>query len=251
MMTALIVEDEILAARRLIRLIQQLDASIKCVGPVDSVEGTLEWLSSHPTPDLIFMDIHLSDGSSFEVFSAADVQTPVIFTTAYDKYALDAFQLHTVDYLLKPIKVEELERALNKFQLFSSYLLPDYQKIKMAPEPEEILARRFLVKSGSKMQVVKVADASWFCTQNKNVYLVTQNGRKFALDFSMEKLEEMLDPKVFFRINRQFIVHIDRIGSVVPYTKGRVKLELSPSAEEEVVVSAEKSPLFKKWLTGQ
>jgi len=247
-MTIFIIEDEDMAARRLQKLIQDCEPAARILGRADGIESTVDWLKSHPKPDLIFMDIHLSDGSAFEIFSRYQVQSPVIFSTAYDQYAIQAFKHHTIDYLLKPVKLEELRQALAKYQRTAGPQTADYQSLADLI-PQVRAPRRFLIRSGSTMKVVDASEAAYYFSQNKITYLVATNGKRYAIDFTMDKLEQMLDTTTFFRINRQFIISVAAIREMHTHSKSRVKIVLSPACDEEVVVSAERSPHFKRWLT--
>ncbi|HRD82296.1 MAG: response regulator transcription factor [Saprospiraceae bacterium] len=247
-MNIFIIEDEDMAARRLQKLISDCEPGAVISGRADGIESAVAWLKNHPQPDLIFMDIHLSDGSAFEIFSRFQVQSPIIFSTAYDQYAIQAFKHHTIDYLLKPVKVEELRQALAKYQRMTAAQTPDYQSLADLI-PQVRAPRRFLIRSGSTMKVVDASEAAYYFSQNKITYLVATNGKRYAIDFTMDKLEQLLDPTTFFRINRQFIISVAAIREMHAHSKSRVKIVLSPSSEEEVVVSAERSPHFKRWLT--
>lgn len=248
-MVALIIEDEVIAANRLFRLIESIDKDIQCVGPIGSLSEAFRWFQENPMPDLILMDIHLADGTSFEIFSQVDIQAPVIFTTAFDKYAINAFSVNAVDYLLKPIKAAQLQLAIKKFKILNTAFIPDYRQMNISEKVDLAAPKRFLIRTGGKLNVVRLEETAWFFTQNKVVYLTTWDGKKSPLDYSMEKLEEVLNGESFFRINRQFIIHIDSVTSILPHSKGRVRLILNPEYHEDVVVSAEKTPVFKKWIT--
>lgn len=251
-MRALIVEDEIHAATRLEKYIHEVNPSIEILGVQESIEGVVDWFSNNRAPDLVFMDIHLSDGNCFEIFDQVTIDCPIIFATAYDEYALKAFQHHSIDYLLKPIKKAELERALAKLE---HYNLQPSEEIKgtggvTGEEDETIGARRFLIKVGAKINLIRLDEIAYFYSRDKITFAITREGRRFPLNKSLEALEVELPPQEFFRINRKFIIHMDSIGAMSSHTKGRVKIELDPPAELESIVSTEKSPHFKKWLLG-
>lgn len=248
-MKVLIIEDEAAAARRLQKLIQDIDPAIEVVAQLDSIETTMEWLGVHELPELIFMDIHLADGSSFEIFHYVKINRPVIFTTAYDQYAIQAFKVNAIDYLLKPIKQNELEQAIEKYKQWKSNAFFDYQQLAKAMQQEN-QPRRLLIKLGQTIRVVNMNEAAYFYTENKITFVVTQEGKRYPLDFSLEKVEELVDDKSFFRINRQFIVNIQSIKEMYAYSKSRVKLELVPPCDLDTVVSTERSPVFKRWLQG-
>ncbi len=247
-MKILLIEDEDTAARRLQKLILECEPSAEIVGRADGVESAVSWLNAHPRPDLIFMDIHLSDGSAFEIFQRIAVDSPVVFSTAYDQYAIQAFKHNTVDYLLKPVKLEELRPAIAKYRRTATTPVPDYRLLADLI-PQGKAPRRFLIRTGHTMKVVDAADAAYFYSQNKISYLVAKTGKKYPVDFPLDRLEHMLDPARFFRINRQFIITVEAIHEMHAYSKSRVKIELLPPCEHEAVVSTEKSPHFKRWLT--
>ncbi len=249
-MKVLIIEDEEAAARRLHKLIREIDPSMEIVAELDSIESTLTWLNNHGLPDLIFLDIHLADGSSFEIFNHIKIEKPVIFTTAYDQYALQAFQVNALDYLLKPIKRQELEHAIEKYRKWQGEWRTDYRELTKLLQ-KDIASKRFLIKLGQTIRVVDLQDAAYFYTESKITFLVSKDGKRYPLDISLEKVEEMADPQTFFRINRQFIVNINAIKEMYAYSKSRVKLELIPRCDLDTVVSTERSPVFKKWLTGE
>lgn len=248
-MNVLIIEDEIMAARRLKNLVTKINPDIEIVDQLDSIEGVLNWLQNNELPDLIFMDIHLADGSSFEIFNHVDIEKPVIFTTAYDVYAIQAFQVNAVDYILKPIKEDKLRAALEKYHKFHKETKINYQKIvqSLQPSPEE---KRFLIRLGHSIRLVEIKDVSYFYTRDKITFLITNAGKRYPIDYSLEKLEDMVNPKKFFRINRQFIINLDAIKEMISYSKSRVKIQLDPSCDLETIVSTERSPVFKKWLLG-
>ena len=249
-MKALIVEDEGGAATRLKKVVAEIDESIEWVGWEETIEGTVQWLDKHPAPDVIFMDIHLADGSCFEIFDQTTIDCPVIFTTAYDEYALKAFEQHSLDYVLKPLKKKQLERAINKLHKFyegrsEPTTKSDFTESLSASDD----LRRMLVKVGPKIALVKLEDVAYFYSQNKITFLVTKEGRRYPLDKSLEYVENNLFDESFFRVNRQYIIHMDALNGMVSHTKGRVKLTLKPPIEDDIVVSTERSPRFKKWLT--
>lgn len=252
-MNVLIIEDETAAARRLEKLLSEVEPQAKVLDRLDSVEAAVQWLHQHPEPDLILLDIHLADGSGFDIFEHARITCPVIFTTAYDEYALKAFKINTVDYLLKPIKTTELAAALEKFKSLHLLKPPDYQTIASLARPSEgpRYLRRMLIKFGNSIRLIDMDDAAYFYTKDKITFLVsTSSGKRLPVDYPLEKLETLLDPKAFFRINRQFIIQVNAIREMQPYSKSRIKVDLQPSTELETVVSTERAAEFKKWLVG-
>jgi DNA-binding LytR/AlgR family response regulator len=248
MLKVLIVEDEFPAAKRLIRLLEQVDPTIEVLDTLDSVERAVAWLKQHQA-DLIFLDIHLADGNSFSIFEQVTVKTPIIFATAYDKYAIQAFKLNSVDYLLKPIEREELAQSLAKYRDTRQTQAPlDVEALLRAMQPQHEYQKRFMVTAGDKIKSVPIEEVAYFFGQQKYVFLTTKDNRQYIVDFTLGKLEDMLDPQRFFRINRQFIISFDAIASMFAYSKSRVKIELDPPGEIEAIVSIEKAPRFKEWL---
>lgn len=249
-MKVLIIEDEEAAARRLKKLILEIDADIEVVEELDSIEGTLLWLEQNEMPELIFLDIHLADGSSFEIFNYHKIEQPIIFTTAYDEYALQAFKLNAIDYLLKPIKRQELETAIKKYRKWQNFRPFDYGQLAKALQKDR-RERRFLIRVGQNFRIVEIKEVAYFYTENKITFLVTKSGKRYPIDYSLEKLEEELDKLSFFRINRQFLICVAAIKNMYAYSKSRVKIDLDPECKLESVVSTERSPHFKKWLAGE
>ena len=246
-MKVLIIEDEQLAAERLYDLLLELDPAFEVVGILDSIETTVEWLCENPMPDLLFFDIHLADGNSFKIFQHVKITKPVIFTTAYDKYAIDAFQVNAIDYLLKPVKRPALQKAVEKYKEWSKPTDLDYTKLQSMMS-DKLLEKRFLIRFGQTMKVVDINEVAYFYTSDKITFLVTKKGKRYPIDYSLEQLMNITDPRKFFRANRQFVVHIEAIGEMFSHSKSRVKIILHPPCEFDVVVSSERSPLFKKWL---
>ena len=249
-MKVLIIEDETAAARRLKNLINKVNPDIEIVDQLDSIEGTLNWLNDNELPDLIFMDIHLADGSSFEIFNHHPIEKPVIFTTAYDVYAIQAFQVNTVDYILKPIKEEQLKSALEKYNKFHKVAHIDYQKVVQSLQTDT-QEKRFLIRLGHSIRLVEMKDVAYFYTKDKITFLVTKTGKRYPVDYTLEKLEDMASSRKFFRINRQFIINYDSIKDMLSYSKSRVKIQLNPPCDFDTIVSTERSPSFKKWLLGE
>lgn len=249
-MNVLIVEDEKLAADHLARLLHSLDGSYRVVATIESVKKATEWLRNH-TPDLLLMDIHLADDISFKILDAVEVHAPIIFTTAYDQYAIQAFKHNSIDYLLKPIGKEDLEKALHKLHNRMQQANPvNYTQLmellSKGSKPE--FKKRFLVSTGSKIKTIPVEDAAYFFAEGRYVTLYTKSGQKYIIDLTMDHLQETLDPEQFFRVNRQFIVSIDSIAQMYAWSKSRLKLVLNPDIPHDVIVSIDRSPEFKKWL---
>ena len=250
-MNVLIIEDEILASERLSLLIKQYDSTINILGSLESIEEAVKWLSTKAHPDLLFVDIHLADGHSFEIFKKIAVKKPIIFTTAFDKYALDAFQLFSIDYILKPVTAEALANAFTKYKLLASGFVPaDYGA--MLQDVKESFStkykNRFLAKVGQRLFFIPVKEIIYFVAENKIVYLVTTEGKKYIVNIIMEKLETMVDPTLFFRANRKFMVHADAIEQVRPYDNNRLLIIIKNIAStEKIIISRERTTDFKNW----
>jgi len=253
-MQVLILEDEPAAARKLRRLLEADGRITGIAGELDSVEAALQWVKTHPPPELIFSDIELADGLSFEVFRQWPDCPPIVFVSAYDQYALEAFRSPGVDYLLKPVKAEELKRALDKFMALTgktksvdlAVLRHAFEQLNSAAAP-----KRFLVRFGEKLVALQAADAAYYMVDGRVVFYMAQDGKRYPLDLSLEEVENLLDPAVFFRINRQFIVQVKAIRNMHVVSKSRVKLDLHPAHAGDTIVSKEKSPLFRVWIQGK
>jgi two-component system response regulator LytT len=256
-MDVLVIEDEELAVRKLTKLLQDVDHSIRIVGTAASVRASVQWLQNNATPDLILMDIELADGQSFEIFEQTPVESPVIFTTSYDEYALRAFKVNSIDYLLKPIKRHELEASLEKHRKLRNPAEPEtggrlaidalVQQLRQQIQPAEY-RKRFLVKHLSQWMPIEVADIAYFYSEEGISLFRTRTNQKFSVDYTLDELEAMLDPLQFFRANRQFIVDINCVQQIHPYFNNKLKLTLKPAPEEEVLVSRERATEFKKWM---
>ena len=250
-MNVLIIEDEKPSARRLQRMLQALHLEVETL--LHSVEESLEWFQNNEHPDLIFLDIQLSDGLSFEIFETIDIKSAIIFTTAYDEYALQAFKLNSIDYLLKPIDVEDLARAVTKYQerapqKQSVTLDFNYIKKLLVNPIDREYKKRFSIKVGQHLKLINIDDIECFYSENKGTYLHTSEGRNYLLDTTLEHLEEELEPQTFFRINRKFYVNINAIKDMVSYTNSRLQIKLKTYNEQEVIVARERVKDFKVWL---
>jgi DNA-binding LytR/AlgR family response regulator len=251
MINILIIEDEEPAANRLKKMVAELEPDANVLENIVSVNSAVQWLKQNPSPDLIFSDIQLSDGLSFEIFKSVEVQCPVIFITAYDQYAIDAFKVNSIDYLLKPIKKDDLEVALNKFKKLSikDTSAIDINKVLEAfNSPKSEYKTRFIVRYGEHIKTIKIEEVAYFYTEDKINFLTTNEGRRYTIDYNLDNLEGMLDPKTFFRINRQFIISIHAISEMFSYSKSRVLVKLNPPSKHETIVSTERSGDFKLWL---
>jgi len=248
-MRILIVEDEKLAADRLMTLLKEYDPSVEVVACTESVEDTVHYLQHHAAPDLLLLDIHLSDGHSFEIFKQVAYNKPVIFITAYDQYALEAFKLHSVDYILKPVSLTALAAAINKYkQLSASYTATDFGQL-LPSLNGKIFKKRFLGKVGQRLFFIDTNDIAFFQADNKVVYLADKEGNRYVVDHTMEKLEELLDNQEFFRLNRRYIVRINAIEQVKPYFNGRLKLVVKGAAQtDELVISRDRAAGFRQWV---
>lgn len=249
-MKVLIIEDEAPAFRRLQRILEEIDPKIEIVEVIDSIEDSVKWFRHHDAPDLIFMDIQLADGLSFNIFNQIELTTPVIFTTAYDEYALKAFRVNSIDYLLKPIEKALLKNSLDKWTALKTVFNDnqDLGEILKSIQPEsKTYKSRFLVKVKDQLLAIKVRDIVYFFTENGIVYLKTEKN-KYALDHTLDVIEAQLDPQLFFRLNRQYIANLDAIVSSSAYDKGKIMVELNPKTPTPTIVSREKSGDFKRWL---
>ena len=251
-MKALIIEDEAPAVRRLKSLLEQQEERYIILDEIDTVEDALEWLEQHPQPDVIFSDIQLADGLSFEIYEKHPITCPIIFTTAYDEYAVKAFEHNGIDYLLKPYSEEHLAKALERLKQFqpqqSLDLTKALEQISVNKGDGRDYKSRFLISKADSLIPVKVEDVAYIYTEDKAVLLMTNDNMRYFINYSLDELEELLDPKFFFRLNRQFIVQIDSILKISNYFNGKLKVELQPSISDEVVVSRAKAPVLKSWL---
>ncbi len=250
-MNVLIIEDEKPSARRLQRMLASIQVQAEVM--LHSVEESITWFKNNEHPDLIFLDIQLSDGLSFEIFETIDIKSAVIFTTAYDEYALQAFKLNSIDYLLKPIDADELEKAVKKYQdrvpkqQAVTIDFNDIKKLLVNPIDREY-KKRFSVKVGQHLKLINIEDIECFYSENKGTYVYTTEGRSYLLDTTLELLENELEPQMFFRVNRKFFVNINAIKDMVSYTNSRVQIKLNSYNDDEVIVARERVKDFKAWL---
>lgn len=253
-MRVLIIEDEPAIARRMSKLLQEIDATIELLDTLSSIETSVAWLKAHTEPDLILMDIHLADGSSFEIFDEVKVNCPVIFTTAYDQYALQAFKVNSIDYLLKPVEKEALAESLKKLSRLQSPSRQalDYQMlVEMLGVKKADYLKRMVIRFGDVIKAVEVKDVAYFYTDEKIVFATMNEGKTYPVDFTLDQLEKKMDPERFFRINRKFLISYESISKMISYSKSRVKITLVPDCELEVISSTERSGDFKEWLAGK
>lgn len=253
-MKTIIIEDEEYAARRLENLIKECDPDIEIVAKLQSVKESVKWFKTNPHPDLIFLDIQLEDDLSFAIFEQVQVQSKIIFTTAFDEYAIKAFKLKSIDYLFKPISKEELCQSITKYKQW------DYEK-KMLIDPAELrklllpnqptYRDRFMVTVGEKLKTIIVEDIAYFFSTSGITFVVMKDKRQYSVDLSLDMIKEQLNPLEFFRINRQYFVRLTAIASVILYPKSRLKIILNPPTDEIIFVSIERVTEFKRWLNGE
>jgi len=252
-MRILIIEDEEPAANRLKKMILDFELTAEITSNLVSIASSVKWLKENPTPDLIFMDIHLSDGDSFQIFNELEVTSPVVFVTAYDQYALDAFKVNSIDYLLKPVKKEDLSRALDKYKQRGSsnmqQMMDLLKQMNITPSKKET-QKRIVIRYGDTIKMVEIADIAYFFTEDKINFLCTKGNLSYPIDQNLDELESIVDDTIFFRINRQYIININAIDKMLAWSKSRVKVILKPSCANETIVSTERSPHFKEWLNG-
>ena len=250
-MKVLIVEDESMAAKRLTTLLQKLEPEIEILDQLDSVKTAVNWLSENEA-DLLFFDIQLADGLSFEIFNQVKINTPIIFTTAFDEYAIKAFKLNSIDYLLKPIDPEELKNALEKFHLNFSKANPVQPNLNLLEQAMQMLTKqykeRFVVKIGEHIHTVSVNDAAYFFSQEKATFIQSGEKKRYIIDYTLEEVEALVDPKEFFRINRKYLISLLGIKDIVTYSNSRLRIILNMSDEMDAIVSRERVQDFKKWL---
>lgn len=257
-MKILIVEDEDLAVKKLKKTLLSVDETATVVGEADSIKSTVNWLETNPSPDLILMDIELADGQSFEIFNQVHVKSPVIFITSYDEYALKAFKVNSVDYLLKPVQKEDLHAALDKYREMKKIYKSDDENPSISLEvlvkelqqklhPKEF-RKRFLVKHGQKLVSVEVDEIAYFFSDGRLNFFKTYDNRKFVVDYTMDELNEMLDPDKYFRISRSFFIYVNSVSQIHDYFGNRLILHLKPETDKEAIVSREKVTDFKTWL---
>jgi two-component system response regulator LytT len=250
MPSVLIIEDELPNIQRLEKMLHVLDSGITIAATIQTVEASIKWLKAHEQPDIIFMDIRLTDGLSFEIFNQVKVTAPVIFITAYDEYALKAFEVNGVDYLLKPLEADKLERSIYKAKSIAGLRSNEsiLNLVKSMQAKQTIYRSRFLIAYRDKYILVIASDIAYFSSENKATFLIMHDSQRYMVDQTLEILEKELDPDVFFRISRQFIVSLKSIHKIHQSFNGQLKVELSPVLDEGVLMSREKSSQLKKWL---
>ncbi|GAA3513979.1 LytTR family DNA-binding domain-containing protein [Aquimarina addita] len=250
-MNVLIIEDEKPSARRLKRMLEELDIKVDTM--LHSVTESIEWFSKNEHPDLIFLDIQLSDGLSFEIFDTVTIKSAIIFTTAYDEYALKAFKLNSIDYLLKPIDDEELEAAIQKYkkqQPAKQQIQVDFEDIKklLVNPIDRTYKKRFTARVGQHLKIFSVEEIECFYSENKGTYLHTKENRNYLIDNTLEALEDELNPQQFYRVSRKFFININAIEDIISYTNSRLQIKLNHFNEQEIIVARERVKDFKEWL---
>lgn len=256
-MKAVIIEDEILAAERLELLLKRYDSSISILTVLDSVKTAVEWFQQNEAPEIAFFDIQLADGLSFEIFEQVKINCPVIFTTAFNQYAIEAFKVNSIDYLLKPFGLEDIKKSFEKLSILrggnksASPTLPDLAALQrvMLSMTQKQYKTRFMVKIGEHLSAILVDEIAYFYSESKITWLRHQNSKKYPLDYKLEELETLVNPERFYRLNRTFIVALDAIKDVVTYSNSRLKIVLKdPPNKEDILISREKVQDFKSWL---
>ncbi|HZX75426.1 MAG TPA: LytTR family DNA-binding domain-containing protein [Cyclobacteriaceae bacterium] len=256
-MKIFIVEDEELAVKKLQKTLLSVGNDLEVVGNANSIVSAVEWLKSNPQPDLILMDIELADGQSFEIFNLMEVKSPVIFTTSYDEYALKAFKVNSLDYLLKPIQKDELENAIAKFknlkQVYAGQQPQETPISALVKELQQTLQskefrKRFLVKYMTKLLSIDVTSIAYFYSDDRLSFFKTEDDKKYMVDYTIDEIENMVDPDQFFRINRAFLVSVKSVEQIHDYFGNRLKLNLKPAIDKEALVSREKVTEFKNWM---
>jgi DNA-binding LytR/AlgR family response regulator len=249
-MRVLIIEDERPAAARMKQLIGKFLPEAAIFGHLDSIISAVNWLQNEPSPDLIFCDIELADGQSFEIFEQVQIKSPIIFTTAYDQYAIKAFKLNSIDYLLKPIDPEELEKAISKYKEQSFQPQLNINQLQQLLKPQETdYKRRFMVKIGEKIQSIPLEEVAYFFSAERTIFMQSKEiGKRYILDYTLDQIEEMLDPKMFFRLNRKYITTFESIDQVLSYSNSRLKVKLKSCDDNDILISREKVAKFKEWL---
>lgn len=250
-MRVVIIEDESLAADKLERYLLKYDDNLLIMDKLSSIQEAVFWFQNNQNYDVVFMDIQLTDGLSFEIFNQTQITKPVIFTTAFDEYAIDAFKVNSIDYILKPITFTDVSKAMNKLTEMQKVFTGNDSMISVVKQIEEKKTKdRFLVRLGNHIHSIKTIDISLFYADGRTVYLITNAKRKYILDYKLESLEEVLNPSEFFRVNRTFIVNISDIQDVLVYSNSRLKISSKAFNDKEIIVSREKVNAFKDWLEG-
>lgn len=251
-MDILIIEDEQLGAERLAALVHEIDPAHRVLAICPSIRDSVEWLGTHPAPDLILMDIELADGQCFDIFSQVEVTAPVVFTTSYDEYALQAFKVNSIDYLLKPVRKEELQAALDKLSRLRSQFgggaIDINRLLEQLQQGRSAYRSRFLAKQGNKLIAIGIEEIAYFYAEDRITLFRTWDGRRFVAEYKLEELETMLNPQDFHRINRSVIAHVRSVQEIHNHFNGRLKVILKPALDKETIVSREGAMAFKLWM---
>lgn len=250
-MTAVIIEDENFASKRLATLIKELAPEIDIIGQITSVENGRKWFDTHPKPDLIFLDIQLNDGYGFDILDPLDDHPPVIFTTAYNEYAIRGFKYNGLDYLLKPIDKNDLRNALNKYrklQIKPTVVFDEHKLEKIKDLFHKEYKKRFMIKIGNQFNTFNVEDIAYFKSNDGLIFLHSHTGQRYPIEYSIDQLEDILDPVHFFRVNRKFMISVKSVIEIHSYFNSRLLLNLKPEEKEQIIVSRERTSNFKKWL---
>ncbi|MFR0679194.1 LytR/AlgR family response regulator transcription factor [Dysgonomonas mossii] len=250
-MRILIVEDETAAYESLVRILHNIDPYIQIMGNTESVKQTVNWLGSNPEPDLILLDIHLSDGSSFLIFESIEIETPIIFTTAYDEYAIEAFKVNSIDYLLKPIKEEELERAIQKFKKRTNSEMAEYLSRLSQLVPTKRYKEKLLIPLKDKLLPIDLKEVSYFYTTDKNTHVYMKNGNSYPYSKTLEQIFSSLNPEDFYRANKQYIIARDSVKNITIWFDSRLLLTLDTDVPERIYISKNKAADFKLWLVNE
>jgi DNA-binding LytR/AlgR family response regulator len=253
-MRILIIEDEQNATERLEKLVIEISPEKKVIGKCRSIQQTVEWLQENEYPDLILSDVQLSDGLSFEIFEQLEKKVPIIFISAYDNYAIEAFKAEGLHYLLKPVKKQELQEAIQRYEnnfYEKKGVIEKAASELPVPQVQKQYQERFIIHVGSQIKLIQDSEIAYLYTENKMVYIITFDNQKYSMDLTLEGFEKILNPKLFYRISRQFIVQLKAITKMVPATKQRIEVSLDPPTSYETITSFERTPQFKKWLLGE
>ena len=248
MINTIIIEDEKLAADNLIRLLSLTKEPISILAVLDSVQESVEWLKTHPQPDLIFMDIQLKDGNSFSIFEQVKVLSPIVFITAYDSYLVKAFEQNSIEFLLKPIDETAILHTINKYKNLKQHFQYKYEEL-LGRFTDKTKRTRLIAKKGIEYQSILLGDIAYFFTEHKITFLVTRQEKKYMLDQNLKELEEEMDPKIFYRANRKYMINVDCIKSYKPCDKVKLTVELTVPVNEEIIISQENTSSFKKWIS--
>jgi two-component system response regulator LytT len=250
MIGTLIIEDEAPAAVRLKNLLESLAPDIQILGIIDTVESAVKWFETHPHPDLIMLDIQLGDGLSFDIFRKTDIDSYVIFTTAYDEYAIKAFEINSIDYLLKPIDETKLSKSLEKYRKLNSdkKTLNIQELLETIESNSAKFKKRFVVSIANKLKVIETTDIAFFYSKEKNTFLCSKDNRHYPLEYSLDHIEQVLNPEIFFRLNRQYIINFQSIRKIDILSKSRIRIEIDPPSTDELMVSSARTADFRVWL---